>query len=300
MQKWIKAARLRTLPLSLASIIMGNCLAAFFGSFSYPIFLWTVLTTICLQILSNYANDYGDAVNGADLAGRIGPARAVQSGEITKNDMLNAVVVMVGLSLLCGIYLLYVSFGGFQNQYFYGFLVLGLLSILAAYFYTAGAKPYGYAGLGDLSVFIFFGLIGVLGSMFLQTKTLIPAAILPAISTGLFAVNVLNINNLRDIESDQRAGKQTIPVRLGKRQGVVYHKLVMLMAWTCALIFTVLNFQKFWQFGFLLLLPLFYRIFTGIQYQSEPKYIDGFLKKMAISSLLFSILFGGALLLLNF
>jgi 1,4-dihydroxy-2-naphthoate octaprenyltransferase len=202
MKHWVSAFRLRTLPLALSSIMMGGFLAASVNAFQWDIFLLCISTTIFLQVLSNLANDYGDSIHGADSVDRKGPSRAVQSGKISANQMKTGIIVFVLLSLISGVSLLFVAFGLNWNAILF-FLGLGILSILAAIAYTVGKRPYGYAGLGDISVFIFFGLIGVLGSLYLFIHELKWEYILPAISCGVFAVGVLNINNIRDIESDQ-------------------------------------------------------------------------------------------------
>jgi 1,4-dihydroxy-2-naphthoate polyprenyltransferase len=224
---WLAAARLRTLPLAFSGIILAAFLAKSKGAFSLPIFLCTLLTTVLLQVLSNFANDYGDSQNGADLVDRIGPARTVQSGAISPDLMLKGIYLIGILALLSGLILLYVAFDGILNVYFGGFLVVGLLAIIAAYTYTAGAKPYGYAGLGDISVFIFFGLVGVLGTLFLFVKTFSILDILPAMASGALATGVLNINNIRDINSDKNAGKITVPVRLGRKYALIYHAILI-------------------------------------------------------------------------
>ncbi len=292
MKHWIEAARPRTLPLALASIIMGSFLAANNGNFSWLVFWLTVLTTIILQILSNFANDYGDTQNGADLTGRQGPQRAVASGQITKSQMINAIIFTVALALVSGISLLYFSFESADSNLFYIFLGLGLLSILAAITYTSGSKPYGYAGLGDLSVLLFFGILGVCGTYFLQTKTFDFGILLPALTSGLFATAVLNINNLRDIESDKLAGKKTIPVRFGKAFGVKYHRFLIFGGILAASIFTILNYQSPVQLIYLLPIPILFQIGKGIKPEDSPQQIDTYLKKMALSSLLFSVVFG--------
>jgi 1,4-dihydroxy-2-naphthoate polyprenyltransferase len=297
MKHWIEAARLRTLPLALASIFMGSFLASANQTFDLTVFGYLVATTVALQILSNFANDYGDTQNGADLAGRVGPDRAVQTGAISQKGMFNAIIVMSIISLVLGILLLKNSLGSLSGKEFYGFLGLGLLAILAAITYTAGKKPYGYAGLGDLSVFIFFGPVAVLGSYYLMAKHIDWSNLLPATSTGLFAVAVLNINNLRDIVSDTIAGKNTVPVRIGKENGVRYHQSLLVIGWFCALFFTGLHYQGLAQFVFLAVSPLFLKIGLEITAQMPPQVIDSYLKKMALSSLFFTLLFGLGLLL---
>lgn len=294
MKVWISAFRLRTLPLALSCIGMGGFLAAAAGKFDSLIFFICCLTTIFLQVLSNLANDYGDSVNGADHAGRTGPSRAVQSGAISPHQMKMAVFTFVALSLASGIFLLWLSFG-WNAKAFLFFLALGLLSIVAAITYTVGRKPYGYAGLGDLSVLIFFGLVGVLGSLYLFKGTFSALEVLPALSCGFFSMAVLNINNIRDIESDRAAGKFSIPVRIGRARAVVYHWMLLVAGFTTALTYTLLTFQTGWQFLFLPVALLLVK--NGIAVSSLPsEKLDPYLKQMALSTLLFVVLFGVGLL----
>jgi 1,4-dihydroxy-2-naphthoate octaprenyltransferase len=287
MKHWLSAARPRTLPLALASIFMGSFLAASSGQFDWVIFFLCCLTTISLQVLSNFANDFGDTQNGADLVGRVGPQRAVQSGAITSKQMLNGIYILTVLCLIFGISLLYFSLKYVSIQAFWGFFGLGLLSILAAYTYTAGKKPYGYAGLGDISVLIFFGLVGVLGSNYLFTKTFDWVNVLPAVSCGLFATGVLNINNIRDIESDTRAGKKTIPARLGKRKAIIYHWVILGLGMISILTFSILQGES--KFYYIVVFPLFF--WNGIKVARLPN-PDPMLKQMALSTLFFVLLFG--------
>jgi 1,4-dihydroxy-2-naphthoate polyprenyltransferase len=289
-KSWIGAFRLRTLPLALSCIAMGGFLAAAAGKFNGAIFALCCLTTILLQILSNLANDYGDSVHGADHSGRQGPSRAVQSGRITSAQMKNAVILFVVLCLVSGVSLLLVSFGWNIRGILF-FFGLGLLSIFAAIAYTVGRKPYGYIGLGDVSVLVFFGLVGVMGSLYLFTHDVSWKEIFPALSCGLFSMAVLNINNIRDIESDKQAGKFSIPVRIGKDNAVKYHWTLLMGGISAALIFTLLNYHSPLQLIFLVSLPLFLR--NGMAVSKKPSgELDPYLKQMALSTLLFVILFG--------
>jgi 1,4-dihydroxy-2-naphthoate polyprenyltransferase len=294
MNPWLTAIRLRTLPLALSSIGMGGFLAAAAGRFSWPIFLLCCLTTIFLQILSNLANDYGDSVNGADHAGRKGPQRAVQSGAISLNQMRGAVILLSVLSLLSGIALLRLSLEWNMREFLF-FLGLGVLCILAAIAYTVGKKPYGYAGLGDISVLIFFGLVGVLGSTYLMTKTLLWLDVLPALTCGLFSVGVLNINNVRDIESDKAAGKYSVPVRIGKQKAALYHSYLLVIGTLTSLLYIILNYQSAWQFLFLVTFPVLVKIMVAVKNEPAEK-LDPWLKRMALTTLAFVILFGVGLL----
>jgi 1,4-dihydroxy-2-naphthoate octaprenyltransferase len=273
---------------------MAGFLAASIHKFDLSIFLLCCLTTIFLQVLSNLANDYGDSIHGADHAERKGPSRAVQSGAISLAHMRNAVVLFSLLSLVSGIGLLLLSFGSNWKSIFF-FLGLGLLSILAAIGYTVGKKPYGYIGLGDISVLIFFGLVGVMGSFYLFVHQISWQEVLPALSCGLFSIAVLNVNNIRDIDSDRMAGKYSIPVRIGKKKATMYHWMLLSGGLLSAIFYTILNYQSAWQYLFLLAAPLLIRNGMAIHKKSSAE-LDPFLKQMAISTLLFVLLFGIGLL----
>ncbi len=291
MKHWIKAFRLRTLPLALASIGMGTFLAAASGNFRGDIFALCALTTIFLQILSNLANDYGDSIHGADGAQRVGPSRAIQSGVITPTAMKKAIAIFVVLSLASGIGLIYLAFG-WSMKVFTIFMGLGVMAIIAAITYTSGSRPYGYAGLGDISVLIFFGFIAVMGSAFLYEKELRWEYVLPAISTGLFSVAVLNVNNIRDIESDRVAGKYSIPVRLGRDKAVIYHWMILAVGYLTTLTYIGLNYSSPFQFLVLLVIPLLIKNARAVKVHEEAGALDPFLKQMALSTLFFVVLFG--------
>lgn len=270
-------------------------MAASAGAFRWDIFLLCSLTTVLLQILSNLANDYGDAVNGADHQGRIGPARAVQSGAISRNAMRRALILFVMLCLASGIALLWISLeGNFETMlYFFG---LGVVSILAAIAYTVGRKPYGYAGLGDFSVLVFFGIVGVLGSLYLFTKSIRWDHILPAMSCGFFSMGVLNINNIRDIESDRQAGKFSVPVRIGRERAVIYHWILILSGLASAIAYTFINFNSYFQWLFIITIPLFLVNAASVN-RKRAADLDPYLKQLAISTLAFVLLFGIGILL---
>ena len=296
LKAWLQAIRLRTLPLALASIAMGTFLAAAEGHFNIYIFLLASITTIFLQILTNLANDYGDSLHGADSVQREGPKRSVQSGAISASDMKRAVIISSLLSFISGTSLLYVAIEN-MNATFLIFLLLGIGAILSALGYTMGKHPYGYAGLGDLFVIIFFGLIGVLGTCYLFTGSLKAIHILPALSSGLFAAAVLNINNIRDIESDKLAGKKSIPVRLGREKAVIYHWFLLFSGFVFAVFYTFINYKSPFQLIFLLTLPLFIKNGLEVNNKRSAGELDPSLKKMAISSLVFTVLFGIGLLI---
>ncbi len=293
---WISAFRLRTLPLAVASIAMGSFLAASIQKFSWLIFLFSTLTTVFLQILSNLANDYGDTVNGADSLDRKGPKRAVQTGEISKPAMIKAIIIFIVLSLVSGVSLLYLSLG-WNTQGFLFFLGIGVLAIVAAIGYTMGKKPYGYIGLGDLSVLIFFGIVGVIGSFYLHAHHIDWHYALPAFSCGIFSIAVLNVNNIRDIESDKKAGKMSIPVRLGRKNAILYHWILLALGLLAAIFFTILNFNSYFQLLFLIIFPLLLKNGIAISSEKDPKKLDPYLKQMAMTTLLFVLTFGMGLLL---
>lgn len=285
---WLIAFRLRTLPLATASILLGCGLAAMHGAHSWPVSVLAVLTAVFLQILSNLANDFGDFENGADLAGRVGPDRMVASGAIAPAAMKKAMWVFALFALASGVALLWVAFGGFTLPFLALFL-LGLAAIAAAVKYTAGHNPYGYAGLGDISVLLFFGLIAVLGTYYLHAQRLQADLLLPALGMGLLSVAVLNLNNMRDRESDARAGKRTIPVRFGAQAAVRYHTLLVLTALLALLYYArgqSLQLHLGWVVAGSWLLLNLYKI-RKVKVATD---YDPFLKRTAINTLLFALL----------
>ena len=290
-QAWIMAARPRTLPLALASIGMGAFLAASASQFSWKVLALSALTTVFLQILSNLANDYGDSIHGADSADREGPSRAVQAGYISPQAMKKAMILFAVLSLGSGVWLLLAALSGNQLLLLL-FLVLGLVAIFAAITYTSGSNPYGYAGLGDISVLVFFGLVGVLGSYFLHTGQLSWAYLLPALSCGLFSTAVLNVNNIRDIRTDKAAGKRSIPVRLGRGKAIVYHWLLLGLGLGCSLAYVVIRYESAWQFLFLITLPLLVKNGRAVEQKDNSSELDPYLKQMALTTLLYVLTFG--------
>jgi 1,4-dihydroxy-2-naphthoate polyprenyltransferase len=293
-EAWLHAVRLRTLPLALASIFAGSFLAAWQDSFRWEILLLASLTTIFLQILSNLSNDYGDTVHGADSKDRQGPVRAVQSGLISLPEMKRAMYLFAILSLISGLLLLYLAVQDWRL--FAVFLGLGLAAIWAAISYTSGSNPYGYAGLGDVSVFLFFGLLGVLGTYFLHTLSFEPQSLLIGISLGLFSAAVLNINNIRDIESDQKAGKKSIPVRIGRINAIRYNWGLILMGNLLLLVFALVSGETLTLLS-LIAFALMLKIGNGVQRAKSSAETDPFLKKMALTTLLWVILFGAGLLI---
>lgn len=288
MKSWIKAFRLRTLPLAIAGWLVGISLAGNDSTLDYPIAGLTLLTAILLQVLSNLANDYGDANTGVD-ENRTGEARMVSSGKISAKAMKNAMVLFSLLSFISGSYLLYLAFPEDWSSALI-FLLIGLFGIGAAIKYTVGKNPYGYAGFGDAFVFLFFGIVLVFGTYYLQTSEMNWGILLPAASIGFFSVGVLNVNNIRDIESDRKAGKNSIPVRIGRDRAVTYHKILLKGGMLFSILFVYFNFRSWTGLLFILVSVLFYKNIKAVATQPSEK-LDPYLKQMAISTLLFSVLF---------
>ncbi|MGQ7944101.1 1,4-dihydroxy-2-naphthoate octaprenyltransferase [Flavobacterium sp. WC2509] len=298
MKHWIEAARLRTLPLSVSGIIVGSMYALRPTDnietptevFSWAIFGFALLTTLGLQVLSNFANDYGDGIKGTDNEDRVGPKRAIQSGVITPEAMKKALVVTSILTLTSAIFLIYVAFGESNLVYSLFYLILGILAIASAIRYTVGKSAYGYRGYGDVFVFVFFGLVSTIGVNFLYSKQLEVAIILPAIAIGLLSVGVLNLNNMRDEASDTKAGKNTLVVKIGAANAKKYHFFLIIGAMISVVIFAIISDFHFDQYLFLLAyIPLIKHLIT-VSKNQDPKLLDPELKKVALSTFLLSIL----------
>ena len=249
-RNYIKAARLRTLPLSISGIILGNLLAKSQGFFDWTIFTLSILTTIGFQVLSNFANDYGDGVKGTDST-RIGEKRMVGSGKLSPSQMKLAIILTTTITFNLSLFLIYHSFGMSHLGYSIVFFILGISSIVAAIKYTVGKTAYGYSGFGDLFVFVFFGLLSVVGSNFLVTKTMDFTIFLPAFSIGLLSTAVLNLNNMRDYENDKQSGKYTIVVKIGRSSARKYHYILLVLSLLFAIGYVFISYDKIIQFLFL-------------------------------------------------
>jgi len=301
-KSYIKAARLRTLPLSISGIILGSYLGNEFVNsllehtirtsiWESSIFWLAIFTTVGFQVLSNYANDYGDGIKGSDK-NRTGEARMVSSGAITPKQMKTAMIITTIITLLIALLLIYVAFGSESFGYSILFFGLGIASVAAAIKYTVGNSAYGYSGFGDIFVFLFFGLLSVVGSYFLYTKMINFEIFLPAFSVGLLSTAVLNLNNLRDREQDKTNNKNTLVVKLGAVRAKKYHYFLIIGALITAIIYTVLNFSSIYEFMFLVaFIPLVKNMIT-VSKNKTPGELDGELKKVALSTFLFAILFG--------
>lgn len=296
MKNWIQAARLRTLPLSLSGIIVGSAYAYHQGFYDYRILGLALLTTLGLQILSNYANDYGDGIKGTD-ANRIGEKRMVAAGVITANQMKKAVIITASITLVLALLLIYVAFGKENFALSMIFILLGIGSIGAAIKYTVGSNAYGYNGLGDLFVFIFFGLVSVIGSNFLYTHFLDWKLFLPASAIGLLSVAVLNLNNLRDIENDRIAGKRTLVVKMGLEKAKIYHFSLFIVSLILMLAFS--KILKMTSIPILIINILFIKHVDTVKKAKEYKDFDPELKKVALGTFVLSLLVGLSLIYLS-
>lgn len=300
MKKWIKAARLRTLPLSISGIILGTA-CAYPAYHNQDNFWWIfglcLLTTLFFQVLSNYANDYGDAVKGTDNENRVGPARAIQSGEITQKEMKKAIAITSFLSLISSIAVIYASFGKENFVLAIVYLVLALACIGAAIKYTVGSSAYGYRGLGDVFVFIFFGLVSTLGSYYLYGHHLDLKVLFPAIAVGLLSTAVLNMNNMRDIENDAAMGKNTLVVKIGFDKARLYHFWLILGAIIFFNTYAMGTFEKSYLYLYAVaFLPLLKNLQT-VNSIANPRHLDPELKRISLSTFFISLLFSIAIII---
>ncbi|WP_272148834.1 1,4-dihydroxy-2-naphthoate octaprenyltransferase [Tenacibaculum aiptasiae] len=304
-KNYIKAARLRTLPLSVSGIIVGSAI----GNKDYllstlylgipemtrfwltKVFWLAILTTIGFQVLSNFANDYGDGIKGTD-DNREGEARMVSSGAITPKQMKIAMIITGAITLVIALLLIYVSFGKDNFLYSVIFFGLGIASIIAAIKYTVGKSAYGYSGFGDVFVFVFFGLLAVVGTYFLYTKELNFTIFLPAITIGLLSTAVLNLNNMRDRINDAKSGKNTLVVKMGAKAAKNYHYLLIGVSFLCALSYVFIKYESPYQFLFIIAYIPILKHIVFVSKNKEEALLDGELKKVALSTFLFSILFG--------
>lgn len=287
---WVGAMRLRTLPLAASSIIAGYALARFEGHRAPEVFLLALITCLCLQILSNLANDLGDFLKGTDNSDRIGPTRALQSGALTKREMIVGVIVTALLSLASGIWLLVTSMDAHEDVWrFLAFFLLGLYAISAAIRYTLGKSAYGYAGFGDVFVFAFFGWTGVVGTYALCTGALDIQAFLPASTIGALSTMVLNLNNMRDHVNDAQCGKRTMVVKLGLKKAKLYHYTLYLLACLFfALWILVHPVSGLIWFPTLVLIALLAHVFKVVK-TDNPLDLDGQLKVVALFTFAFAL-----------
>ena len=300
-KNYIESFRPGTLLLALANTITGSALAYADGGFRWPVFFLAAATTLLLQILANMANDYGDFKHGKDTDERIGPRRMLQSGMISAKAMLRAIIIVVLLTVVAGFFLIYEGFSNIDiSSALPGIIVFGLLglaAITAAIKYTVGKNPYGYKAMGDVFVFIFFGLIGVLGTYFLHTGMLRWSLLLPAAAIGMLSVGVLNLNNLRDFEQDKSTGKRTMVVALGLSNARKYHIFLLMGAFLLVSFYTLLESKCAWQWIFWASFPQVFRNIRVVQRFKDHRQLFPELKLLSMASLFFALLFAAGLLI---
>ncbi|MBC7642113.1 MAG: 1,4-dihydroxy-2-naphthoate octaprenyltransferase [Flavobacterium sp.] len=300
MKHWIQAARVRTLPLSVSGILLGCFYAMSQGIFNWKIVIFALSTTLGLQVLSNFANDYGDGIKGTDNDDRIGPKRAIQAGNISPSSMRYAIFITAFLTLVSAMILIYCSFKGRYLVYSLVFFVLGILAIASAIRYTVGENAYGYRGYGDVFVFVFFGLVSTMGVYFMFSKQLDWLLFLPSTAVGLLSVGVLNLNNMRDEASDRKSKKNTIVVKNGGAWAKKYHFILVITAMILVLLFAIIfdfsyrdpnpdNFNFDIYFFLIAYFPLIMHL-KRVAKNKDPKLLDPELKKLALSTFLLAVL----------
>ena len=297
LKPWIIAARLRTLPLAVSNILLGSFLAYNQGKFSIIILLLGLATAVLLQVLSNFANDYGDFVHGADEKRISKYERVLQSGKISPKQMRWMLIILTLLTFVTGISLIIFAANALGTTALLVFFGIGILCIIAAITYTIGKKPYGYIGMGDIAVFIFFGIVGVCGIYVLQTRQWDWHVLLPAASFGLLSVGVLNINNIRDLESDRISGKKTLVVRIGLEKAKIYHTWLILIAVILGIVSTLLDFHSAFQLLYLLTIPFFIMNVYRVRSSEYSGKLDDELRNLSLTAFFFSVSYGLGLIL---
>ena len=288
---YVAALRLSSLPLSISGVVVGSLLAFGGGTFSWPVFLFTILTALSLHILSNVSNDLGDSQKGIDNRESLGSASALQLGRLTERDYYNMIKFFVVLCVVSGTLLVYFAFGSLFEPRSLLFIVIGAIAMVAAVKYTMGDNNYGYKGWGDLSVFIFFGLLSTVGGYYLQTGTMTLSLLLPAAAIGFLIVGVLNVNNMRDIIGDKICGKNTIPVRIGMRSAKLYHYALIVTAWILLMVYTYLHSNFVWNWLYIALLPLYIRHIARVR-RREGKSLERELEELCIAIIVLALVFG--------
>jgi 1,4-dihydroxy-2-naphthoate octaprenyltransferase len=286
---WVMAARVRTLPAAVAPVLVGTALAGFGGVFHVLRFVAALVGAIFIQVGTNLSNDYSDARRGADTEDRLGPVRVTAGGLVPPSRVLLATYLSFGVAVLAGVYLIVVA--GWQ------LLLVGGASILAGVLYTGGPRPYGYEGLGEVFVFLFFGLVAVAGSYFVQTKHLNWEAFALAVPVGLIAAGILVVNNVRDIESDRRASKRTLAVRMGRGRTRAMFAVVVYLAYVLAPVTWVFGPLTAWVLLPWLTVPLAARIVRTVRTRVDGPSLNGALAQTGMLQLVFCVLLSAGLLL---
>jgi 1,4-dihydroxy-2-naphthoate octaprenyltransferase len=295
---WLNAARLRTLPLSVSGIIVGSGLAAVLGKWDGRIFSLAMLTTIGFQVISNFANDLGDSQKGTDNENRVGPKRTIQAGLLSQKEMKSGIFITALISILSAISLIYISAENLSAKALFIYFVLAGLCVLAAITYTVGKNAYGYRGLGDLMVFIFFGLVSVMGVFQLYGLGFEWLVLFPSVTIGLWSTAVLNLNNLRDIENDRKSKKNTLIVQLGFKKGKIYHAFLIIggsLTWWSTVYLLAITTDNFVLFLSLIPSVLLFIHLKKVFLTSVPASLDPELKKVALLTFFSAVLFALAL-----
>ncbi|MCS6828726.1 MAG: 1,4-dihydroxy-2-naphthoate polyprenyltransferase [Caldilinea sp.] len=288
-QAWILAARPKTLPAALSPVIVGTAFAFTDGSFAWLPALAAALGALLLQILSNFANDYSDFFRGADTPDRLGPVRVTSAGLIHPEEMRRGIIVVIGLSALVGLYL--IGVGGWP------ILAIGVAAILAALAYTGGPFPFGYYGLGELFVFLFFGVAAVCGTYYVQTLTLTPPVVIASFAVGALVTAILVVNNYRDVETDRRAGKRTLAVRLGRRGTQIEYVALLAFAYAMAFVLWLFLNAGTWVLLTLLTLPSAARLIHTVKVSTDGPTLNHALAGTAQLALLFSLLLAAGVII---
>lgn len=287
----IFSMRLRTLPLSLAGVVLGLMLALKAYDASAGLIVFLLLTTVCLQVLSNLSNELGDFLRGTDGEQREGPQYSLAQGALEVADFKKLIALFVVLCCVFGVAMIWCSFGTFFAWKPTVLLLLGVAAIWAAMHYTLGKNPYGYRGLGDLFVFIFFGLTSVLGAYFVVAHTIDSwSLLLPAVTIGCFSVGVLNVNNIRDMESDA-ATRITLPLKIGEVNAKIFQSVLIALGWLCMVFFSLITYTSLWNLLYFITLPLF-MIHMNMVWKRQGKALDPALPLLVISTFVFAILAG--------
>lgn len=288
----LESMRLRTLPLSMAGVLLGILLAVA----DWKVDLWTailiVITTVCLQILSNLSNELGDVLRGTDTAERQGPQYGLNSGEMTVRDMKVLICIFVGLCIVFGTAMTWRAFGTLWGMTPILVLMLGAAAIMGAMKYTLGHNPYGYRAKGDIYVFLFFGLVSVMGAYFVCTKGvgLHWKLLLPAAGVGCFSVGVLNVNNIRDMKTDA-ANRVTVAIKLGAHRARIYQTVLICLGWVCMAAYCLLCWPSWWHWLWVLTLPLYVLHLRGV-WTREDRALDPMLPLLVLSTFALSLLMG--------
>ena len=282
--------RLRTLPLSTAGIVLGIMLACAGHSVPWYVIVLTIFTTISLQILSNMSNELGDHLSGVDGEGREGPQYSMNEGGLTEDEMRSCIRIMVLACMILGLGMIRASFKTILCIQSECLVILGAAAIWAAMHYTLGKKPYGYRGLGDVFVFIFFGLVPVAGGYFVCSHQIDFSTLIPGAAIGLFSVGVLNVNNIRDMKSD--AGTRvTVPLKLGEHRAKVYHTILISGGWILMAIYSILFTNGWTPYLYIITLPLYVKHLAGV-WKRSGRELDPMLPMLVISTFIFALLAG--------